>query len=93
MQAGGFAVSPMSDGSKALLPTSTVELSMKCTNLSDKDVFSKSDPLCVLFQKKSGQWYEMARTETIMVIIFFILRGDSFMTSTSQRMAKSVQFK
>ena len=73
MQAGGFAVNPVSDGLKPLLPTSTVELSVKCTNLCDKDVFSKSDPLCVLFQKKSGQWYEMARTETIMVIISLIL--------------------
>jgi hypothetical protein len=48
------------------LPTSTLELSVKCENLTNKDVFSKSDPFCVLFIKKGGQWYEMGRTETLI---------------------------
>uniref|UniRef100_A0A669P7H7 Copine 3 n=1 Tax=Phasianus colchicus TaxID=9054 RepID=A0A669P7H7_PHACC len=43
-----------------------VELSIACTNLLDKDVGSKSDPLCVLLQSMSGhQWYEVDRTERI----------------------------
>ncbi|KAJ7399648.1 Copine-3 [Pitangus sulphuratus] len=43
-----------------------VELSIACTNLLDKDVGSKSDPLCVLLQNTSGQqWYEVDRTERI----------------------------
>uniref|UniRef100_A0A8C3LUN2 Copine-3 n=1 Tax=Chrysolophus pictus TaxID=9089 RepID=A0A8C3LUN2_CHRPC len=43
-----------------------VELSISCTNLLDKDVGSKSDPLCVLLQNMSGQqWYEVDRTERI----------------------------
>ena len=71
MSAGGFAVGPVADQSQvglgSLLPTSTVELSMKCSNLSDKDLFSKSDPVCVLFLKKSGQWYEIGRTDVIQV--------------------------
>ncbi len=77
MSAGGFAVGPGADqgqgagGLKALLPTSTVELSMKCSNLSDKDLFSKSDPICVLFLKKAGQWYEIGRTEVIQVCLCF----------------------
>lgn len=51
---------------RAALPTSTIELSVKCTDLVDMDVFSKSDPLCVMFQKSSnGQWYEIGRTEMI----------------------------
>ena len=71
MSAGGFAaaagVGGGSDGLKPLLPTSTIELSIKCTGLSDQDLFSKSDPFCVLFQKKTGQWYEIGRTEKIEV--------------------------
>eukprot|EP00075_Anas_platyrhynchos_P016778 XP_027306031.1 copine-3 [Anas platyrhynchos] len=43
-----------------------VELTISCTNLLDKDVGSKSDPLCVLLQNTSGQqWYEVDRTEKI----------------------------
>ncbi|OXB75855.1 UNVERIFIED_CONTAM: hypothetical protein H355_016610 [Colinus virginianus] len=43
-----------------------VELTIACTNLLDKDVGSKSDPLCVLLQNTSGQqWYEVDRTERI----------------------------
>ena len=48
------------------LPTSTLELSVKCDNLVNKDLFSKSDPFCVLFIKKGGQWYEAGRTETLV---------------------------
>lgn len=37
-----------------------VELNISCDNLLDKDVGSKSDPLCVLFLSTSGQqWYEV----------------------------------
>ncbi|XP_051016556.1 copine-3 isoform X2 [Acomys russatus] len=43
-----------------------VELNISCDNLLDKDVTSKSDPLCVLFLNTSGQqWYEVERTERI----------------------------
>ena len=48
------------------LPTSTLELSVKCENLVNRDAFSKSDPFCVLFLKKGGQWYEIGRTETLI---------------------------
>ncbi|XP_077582001.1 copine-1 isoform X2 [Stigmatopora nigra] len=43
---------------------SKVELSISCSNLLDKDVGSKSDPLCVLLQRsgKDG-WTELGRTE------------------------------
>jgi Ca2+-dependent lipid-binding protein len=61
--AGGTAAGlpPSSRG----LPTSTLELTVKCENLCDKDVFSKSDPFCVMFIKKGGHWYELGRTETV----------------------------
>ncbi|KAM5156591.1 copine-3-like [Mantella aurantiaca] len=43
-----------------------VELSISCDNLMDKDVGSKSDPLCVLLMNTSGQqWFEVDRTERI----------------------------
>ncbi|CAG7824418.1 unnamed protein product, partial [Allacma fusca] len=29
-------------------PTSTIEISMSCKNLLDKDFFSRSDPMCVV---------------------------------------------
>ncbi|XP_053308893.1 copine-1-like isoform X2 [Spea bombifrons] len=43
-----------------------VQLSVSCTDLLDKDVGSKSDPLCVVLQSVGdGKWAELARTERI----------------------------
>ncbi|KAM8945625.1 copine-1 [Pelodytes ibericus] len=43
-----------------------VQLSISCTDLLDKDVGSKSDPLCVVLQSVGdGKWAELARTEKI----------------------------
>lgn len=38
-----------------------VELTVSCDNLLDKDIGSKSDPLCVLLMSSSDsdQWYEV----------------------------------
>lgn len=37
-----------------------IELSVSCTDLLDKDVGSKSDPLCVLLQSTGGdKWTEV----------------------------------
>nr|XP_005169315.1 copine-1 isoform X2 [Danio rerio] len=45
---------------------SKVELSISCNNLLDKDVGSKSDPLCVLLQSVGDdKWTEVARTERV----------------------------
>ncbi|XP_013871505.1 copine-1 [Austrofundulus limnaeus] len=45
---------------------SKVELTVSCANLLDKDVGSKSDPLCVLLQSSGGdKWTELARTERV----------------------------
>ncbi|KAL4648920.1 RNA-binding protein 12-like [Arapaima gigas] len=45
---------------------SHVELSISCSNLIDKDVGSKSDPLCVLLQSVGDdKWAEVNRTERI----------------------------
>ncbi|XP_053198031.1 copine-3 isoform X1 [Scomber japonicus] len=43
-----------------------VELTVSCANLLDKDIGSKSDPLCVLLMDTSNsQWYEIGRTEKV----------------------------
>uniref|UniRef100_A0A8B9KIV5 C2 domain-containing protein n=1 Tax=Astyanax mexicanus TaxID=7994 RepID=A0A8B9KIV5_ASTMX len=44
--------------------TNTMELSVSCTSLLDRDVASKSDPFCVLFQEVDSNWVELGRTET-----------------------------
>ncbi|XP_077430417.1 copine-1-like isoform X2 [Vanacampus margaritifer] len=45
---------------------SKVELTVSCSNLLDKDVGSKSDPLCVLLQRSGkDSWTELGRTERI----------------------------
>ncbi|RXG67368.1 Synaptotagmin-3 [Armadillidium vulgare] len=48
-------------------PMTKVELNVSAINLRDKDVMSKSDPLCVLFIKERGQnsYLEIGRTELI----------------------------
>ena len=61
---GGFSTSNFGPQA-SILPTSTVELSVRCTDLADKDLLSKSDPLCVLFMQKQGQWCEIGRTEML----------------------------
>lgn len=45
-----------------------VELSISCRNLLNRDLTSKSDPLCLLetFEESSQSWYELARTEQVM---------------------------
>uniref|UniRef100_A0AAY4DWD5 Copine-3 n=2 Tax=Denticeps clupeoides TaxID=299321 RepID=A0AAY4DWD5_9TELE len=45
---------------------SKVELSISCSSLLDKDVGSKSDPLCVLQQSAGdAKWVEVDRTEKV----------------------------
>ncbi|KAB0399017.1 hypothetical protein E2I00_004154 [Balaenoptera physalus] len=43
-----------------------VQLSISCDHLIDKDISSKSDPLCVLLQDVGGgKWAELGRTERV----------------------------
>ncbi|XP_070574485.1 copine-5-like isoform X2 [Ptychodera flava] len=48
-------------------PFTEVELHVSARNIQDKDLFSSSDPFCVLFQKKlnSEEFVEVDRTEAI----------------------------
>ena len=56
-------------GGRMELPTSTLELSVKCSDLSDRDVMSKSDPVCVMYQRfgnpNTAEWHEVGRTERV----------------------------
>jgi hypothetical protein len=60
---GGAGFQPGSAGAA----TSLVELSISGKNLRDMDVFSKSDPMCVVYTQPFGSnsWQEVLRTECI----------------------------
>ena len=46
----------------AATPSTRVELHISCDNLRDADLFSKSDPVAVVFtQTRSKQWVEVRR--------------------------------
>ncbi|KAK8764365.1 hypothetical protein V5799_033022, partial [Amblyomma americanum] len=51
----------------ACAPVSKVEISVSCRQLKQKDVFSKSDPMCVLFMRAcdTDNWWEVGRTEMV----------------------------
>ncbi|XP_074872264.1 copine-8 isoform X3 [Carettochelys insculpta] len=51
----------------ASIPATRVEVSVSCRNLLDRDTFSKSDPICVLYTQGIGnkEWREFGRTEVI----------------------------
>lgn len=48
--------------------TSRIEVRLACSKLADKDITSKSDPFCVLFEQdpQSKQWTERGRTEVVV---------------------------
>jgi len=53
------------------LPTSVVELSIKASDLADRDVLSKSDAFCVVYQNTestNSHWVEIGRTEVIKIL-------------------------
>uniref|UniRef100_A0A3P8ZV76 C2 domain-containing protein n=1 Tax=Esox lucius TaxID=8010 RepID=A0A3P8ZV76_ESOLU len=51
----------------ASIPATKVELTVSCRNLLDRDTFSKSDPICVLYTQgiANREWREFGRTEVI----------------------------
>ncbi|XP_030645887.1 copine-8 [Chanos chanos] len=51
----------------AAIPATKVEITVSCRNLLDRDTFSKSDPICVLYTQTVGnrEWREFGRTEVI----------------------------
>uniref|UniRef100_A0A8C2GXV4 Copine VIII n=1 Tax=Cyprinus carpio TaxID=7962 RepID=A0A8C2GXV4_CYPCA len=51
----------------AVIPATKVEITVSCRNLLDRDTFSKSDPICVLYTQTMANrdWREFGRTEVI----------------------------
>ncbi len=43
--------------------SSTVELRIQARNLKKMDALSESDPCCILYLQRAGQWIEVERTE------------------------------
>ena len=50
---------------KRVSPYGKVEILVRCEELPKMDTFSSSDPICVLYIRKYGQWLEYGRTECI----------------------------
>uniref|UniRef100_A0A0A9DT48 C2 domain-containing protein n=1 Tax=Arundo donax TaxID=35708 RepID=A0A0A9DT48_ARUDO len=44
----------------------SIELSFSASKLQNMDVFSKSDPMLVMYTKKGGKLEEISRTEVIL---------------------------
>ena len=42
-----------------------VKLMISGRSLRDMDSFSKSDPQCIIHEKKDGVWVEIAKTEVV----------------------------
>ena len=42
-----------------------IELKVSCTDLLKRDALSNSDPVCILWEKKDGEWEEFKRTEEL----------------------------
>ncbi|XP_067931223.1 copine-8-like isoform X1 [Watersipora subatra] len=63
MQGGDSTFNP----GASVVPSTKVELTISCRNLIDADLFSKSDPMCVMSVKQfaTENWREYGRTETI----------------------------
>lgn len=63
----------------------SVQLSVSCEHLIDKDIGSKSDPLCVLLQDIGGAWAEVRWALKVRVIeggiVMFEVDGLSLMLS------------
>jgi Ca2+-dependent lipid-binding protein len=47
------------------MPTTTVDLTFKCSKLKDLDYISKSDPVAVIFDKINNTWREIWRSERL----------------------------
>ena len=67
--ASGGAQPPPNIRGKMTIPSTTIELSVRCADLSDRDLMSNSDPVCIMYQKvggsKNSQWREVAKTELV----------------------------
>ena len=56
---------PYSSGHQMSFPGPKVEMTVSATNLKNKDFLGKSDPVCILLEKRNGKFEELDRTEMI----------------------------
>jgi len=65
--AGSAYPGPPNLSNASTVPTSRIELIVSAKNLLDRDTFSKSDPVCVLYSKdvRTNQYMEVGRTEQV----------------------------
>ena len=56
---------PYSSGHQMSFSGQKVEITVSATNLKNKDFLGKSDPVCILLEKKNGKFEELDRTEMI----------------------------
>jgi hypothetical protein len=65
----GGAQPPPNIRGKMATPSTTIELSVRGVDLSDRDLMSKSDPLCIMYQKvgraTDSHWREVGKTELV----------------------------
>lgn len=54
-------------------PHTRIEIRVSCNKLKNKDIGSKSDPCCVMYQKVDDNW-----TEVLWTLICNILRDSLF---------------
>lgn len=59
-----FLPSESRSGEASSVSRANFQLSVKCTKLVG-NTFSKSNPMCVMFQALNGKWYEVGRTEQL----------------------------
>uniref|UniRef100_A0A914WKY8 Copine-3 n=1 Tax=Plectus sambesii TaxID=2011161 RepID=A0A914WKY8_9BILA len=67
--ASGVSQLVVAKETKSGTPMSIVELSVKCKNLVDRDVTSRSDPMCVFYRSEgnnNGPWKVVGRSERVM---------------------------
>ena len=53
----------------AAIPVSKVELFICCNGLLNKDVTSKSDPMCVIYLQDKGRWYEVSSARIAYLVV------------------------
>ena len=56
----------------ASIPVSKVEVHISCKDLLNKDLTSKSDPMCVMYLQDNKKWYEVSPLPVLHCIISLI---------------------
>ena len=55
----------MNGTTRTFAATSSLQLSVSCRNLKNREILSKSDPLCIMYVRHGDKWHEVGRTEQL----------------------------